>query len=62
MPLFSFPTENGERSSASERFDFASRDEAWLGLTKVCGDLVSEGCRNLKPNSEWSMELLVLLI
>lgn len=31
---------------------------AWKELTKVCGDLVSEGCRNLKLNSEWRMELL----
>jgi hypothetical protein len=33
--------------------DFASR--AWKEIIKVCGDLVSEGCRNPKP--DWSMEL-----
>jgi hypothetical protein len=58
MPLFSFRTEVGERCSASDPCAFASRDEACKELTKVCGDLVGEGCRNLKPNSEWRMELL----
>ena len=57
MPLFSFRTENGERSSASDPCELQNRDEAWKELIKVCGDLVSEGCRNLKPNSEWRMEL-----
>ena len=58
MPLFSFRTENGERSSASDPCELASRDEAWKELTKVCSDLISEGCRNLKQDSQWSMELL----
>lgn len=58
MPLFSFRTENGERSSASDPCELASRDEAWKELTKVCSDLIGEGCRNLKQDSEWCMELL----
>jgi hypothetical protein len=58
MPLFSFRTENGERSVASDACEMAGRDEAWRELTRVCGDLIGEGCRNLKPNSQWSMELL----
>jgi hypothetical protein len=58
MPLFSFRTENGECASASDPCELANRDEAWKELTKVCGDLISEGCRNLKQGSEWSMELL----
>ena len=36
----------------------AGRDEAWQELTKVCSDLVAENARKLKPDSEWSMELL----
>jgi len=58
MPLFSFRTENGGRASASDPCEIATRDEAWKELTRVCGDLIVEGCRNLKPDSEWSMELL----
>jgi hypothetical protein len=58
MPLFSFRTENGERSGASDPCELASRDEAWRELTRVCGDLVGDSCRNLKPNSEWRMVLL----
>jgi hypothetical protein len=58
MPIFSFRTQNGERSGTSDACEMASRDEAWKELTKVCSDLIGEGCRNLKPNSEWSMEVL----
>ena len=58
MPLFSFLTEDGGRCSASDACEFTNRDEAWQELTKVCGDFVGEGCRNLMPNSEWCMELL----
>jgi hypothetical protein len=58
MPLFSFRTQNGDHSGTSEACELASRDEAWKELTRVCGDLIGEGCRTLEPNSEWSMELL----
>jgi hypothetical protein len=58
MPLFSFRTENDGRLGASDPCELAGPDEGWQELTKVCGDFVSEGCRNLKPNSEWSMALL----
>ena len=58
MPLFSFRTENDGRSGASDPCELAGRDEGWQELTKVCGDFVGEGCRNLKPDSQWSMELL----
>ena len=58
MPLFSFRSANGECSIASDPCELAGHDEAWNELTKVCGDLVGEGCRALKPNSEWSIELL----
>jgi len=58
MPLFSFRTENGESASASVPCELANRDEAWNELTKVCSELIGEGCRNLKQGSEWRMELL----
>ena len=46
----------GELSQACHGLN--GRDEAWKELTSVCGDLVGEGCRNLKPNSEWRMDLV----
>ena len=58
MPLFFFRTQSGERRGASDPCELAGSDEAWQELTKVCGDLVAEGCRKLEPNSEWSMELV----
>jgi hypothetical protein len=58
MPLFSFRTRSGDRASASDACELAGSAEAWTELTKVCGDFVGEGCRNLAPNSQWSMELL----
>jgi hypothetical protein len=58
MPLFSFRTEDGRRSCSSEPCEIATRDEAWKELTRVCGDLIVEGCRGLEPDSEWSMVLL----
>jgi hypothetical protein len=58
MPLFSLRVRKGERSSASDLCELAGRDAAWNELTKVCGELVGEGCGDLKPNSPWSMELL----
>jgi hypothetical protein len=58
MPLFSFRTQNGEHCGTSDPCELSDRDEAWQELTRVCGDLVAEGCRKLEPNTEWSMELL----
>jgi hypothetical protein len=58
MPLFSFRTENCGRACTSDPCELANRDEAWKELTRVCGDLIGESCRNLKQDSEWSIELL----
>jgi hypothetical protein len=58
MPLFSFRTHDGERSSASEPCEFSGRDDAWSELTKICGDLIAGSCHGLGPNTEWSIEAL----
>jgi len=58
MPVFSFRTRNGEHSGASDACELPGRDAAWSELTKVCSDLAAEGCRGLKQDSEWSIELL----
>jgi hypothetical protein len=49
---------NDGRASASDACELAGPDEAWKELTGVCGDLVAGHCRELKQNSEWSMEVL----
>jgi hypothetical protein len=58
MPVFSFRTRNGECSGASDVCELPCRDAAWHELTRVCSDLAGEGCRSLKQDSEWSIELL----
>jgi hypothetical protein len=58
MPLFSFRTRNAGRASASDACELEGHDEAWKELTRVCGDLVAGNCRDLKQNSEWSVEVL----
>ena len=58
MPVFCFRTRNGETIGASDACEFACRDAAWNELTRVCSDLAAEGCRGLKQDSEWSIELL----
>jgi len=57
MPLFSFRTRNAERDSASDPCELKGHDEAWQELTRVCGDLIASNCRELTPDSEWSMEV-----
>lgn len=58
MPLFSFRVQCPERSSNSDPCEFASHDEAWVELKKVCADLVGTASRALEQNAEWRMELL----
>lgn len=58
MPVYYFRISNGPYSGASDRIELADHSEAWDEMTKVCADLVGGICRNAKPNTEWSMELL----
>jgi hypothetical protein len=58
MPPFSFRTVNAGCASESDACELGGHDEAWKELTRVCGDLIGGGCRGLKQNSEWSMEVL----
>ena len=59
MPLYYFRVQTGQFSGAEDRgTDFANGDAAWEELRRVSGDLLGSIARNLKPNSEWSMELL----
>ena len=59
MSLYFFCIPNGRYSGASDLgAEFADRDAAWKGLTRVCGDMIGGVSRKLKPNDEWQMELL----
>jgi len=39
-------------------FELVDRDAAWDEITKASSNLVAGICRNLKPQSNWRMELL----
>jgi hypothetical protein len=59
MPLYYFRIRNGLFSDASgQDTELADDEKAWEELTRVCRDLVGSITRNLKQDSEWSMELL----
>jgi hypothetical protein len=59
MPKYHFRITHGKYSGASDSsFDFKDGATAWQEMTKVCGDLVGDICRDLKKGSDWHMELL----
>jgi len=59
MPQYYFRISHGKFAGISAScFDLADRDNAWAEMTKVCGDLVGSLCQNLKPKSDWQMDLL----
>jgi hypothetical protein len=59
MPLYYFRIRNGRFNGASDHGTELDDDKkAWEELARVCGDLVGSITRNLKQDSEWSIELL----
>lgn len=59
VPLYTFRIFDGEQSVTSEpAVFFTDRDTAWVEMVKVCADLVGGIARNLKPDSDWYLELL----
>ena len=59
MSLYFFRISHGRYSGASDQgTEFASREDAWAEMTKVCANLVGGISRSLKQNAEWHMELL----
>jgi hypothetical protein len=59
MPLYFFRISHGQYAGASDQgTEFASREDAWSEMTKVCGDLLGSLSRSLKQNAEWQMEML----
>jgi hypothetical protein len=57
MSQFFFRISYGKITGESS-FDLADRDNAWDEMTKVCGSMVGSLCNNLKPKSDWQMDLL----
>jgi hypothetical protein len=59
MSLYFFRISHGGYSGASDQgSEFASREAAWIEMTKVCGNLLGSISRTLKQNAERQMELL----
>ena len=59
MSRYFFQISHGNIAGVSESsFDLADRDIAWTEMTRVCGGMVGSLCQNLKPKSDWQMELL----
>jgi len=59
MSQYYFRISHGKFAGVSESsFDLADRDNAWAEMTKLCGSMVGSLCHNLKPKSDWHMDLL----
>ncbi len=59
MSLYFFRLSNDKFAGVAEMpFDSLDRDAAWSEITEASSNLVAGICRNLKPQSDWRMELL----
>lgn len=59
MSQYFFRISHGNLAGVSDStFDLDNRDVAWTKMTTVCGEMVASLCHNLKPKSDWKMELL----
>jgi hypothetical protein len=59
MPRYYFDISRGTYAGVSDAaFECKDDTAAWTEMTKVCGDLVGDVMRDLKPKSDWKMELL----
>jgi hypothetical protein len=59
MSVYFFRISHGRYSGAADQgSEFASPDDAWAEMTKICANLLGGISRSLKPNSEWQMEML----
>jgi hypothetical protein len=59
MPRYFLRIAQGKYSGTSDvAFDLPDDAAAWKEMTKVCGDLIGGVLWDLKPNSDWHMELL----
>ena len=59
MSLYFFRISQGRYSGASDQgTEFASPEDAWSEMTKVCANLVGGISRSLQQDGEWHLELL----
>ena len=59
MTLYYLRIQNGSDGEVADLgIDIANHDAAWTEVANVCGDLVGDAARNLKPNAQWQIELL----
>ena len=59
MSQYFFRISTGRYSGAADQpYEFEDRAAAWSEMTEVCANLLGGIARSLKPNANWSMELL----
>ena len=59
MPLYSIRIcENQSPTAAESNFELADSTDAWAELTGVCGDLIKDVARAMKPDASWHVDLL----
>ena len=59
MSLYFFRLSTDRFAGVAEcPFDALDRDAAWTEITEASSNLLSGLCRNMKPQSDWRMELL----
>lgn len=59
MSLYFFRLSHDKYAGVAEcPFEALDRDAAWAEITRTSSNLVAGICRNLKPQSDWRMELL----
>ncbi len=58
MSTYFFRLSNDKFAGVAEMpFDSLDRDAAWREMTEASSNLIAGICRNLKPHSDWRMEL-----
>lgn len=59
MSVYFFRLSHGHHAGVAERpFEMLDHDAVWQEMTRTSSGIVGEICRNLKPQSDWRMELL----
>lgn len=59
MSTFFFRLSEGHFAGVAERpFELIDQNAAWEEMARTSSNLVAGICRNLKPQSDWRMELL----
>lgn len=58
MAQYYFRIQNDKGEVSDLAADFTTRDATWIETANVCGDLIGDVIRGLRPNALWQIELL----